>query len=90
MGYAHYTLPGETEPRGYGVETVCAHEGCDEKIDKGIGFLCYRCTKYVCGDHLAIYIGDGDEAEKFECFAGEGIQICCDCADELDAQDMSE
>ena len=90
MGYAHYTLPGETEPRGYAVETVCAHAGCEEKIDKGLGYLCYRCKKYFCDHHLTMHFDDNDEVAKFECFAGESEQICCDCADELDTQESGE
>lgn len=59
MGYAFYDTPmGEA---GYSVEDICHKEGCDEEIDRGLGFLCgntpgqadeYGCGRWFCGDHL--------------------------------------
>ncbi|MFD7609698.1 hypothetical protein [Streptomyces sp. NPDC059828] len=64
MGYAHYeiTRNGEKIEAGYGVATVCEEEGCDEKIDRGLGCLCgktpggdeHGCGGYYCGKHLNI------------------------------------
>lgn len=62
MGYAYYeiTRNGETIQAGYGVETVCERDGCTEKIDRGLGYLCGQtpggdengCGGYFCGQHL--------------------------------------
>lgn len=45
---------------GYGVEAECDRPGCDEKIDRGLGYCCggmhdggeYGCGEYFCGSHL--------------------------------------
>src|SRR3954451_17828938 len=59
MGYAHYVLADGREA-GYGVEATCDEDGCTEKIDRGMGYLCgdepgedeFGCGKYFCGRHL--------------------------------------
>lgn len=59
MGYAHYVLPDGREA-GYDVEDVCNWDGCDEEIDRGLGYLCgktpggdeFGCGKYFCNEHL--------------------------------------
>lgn len=62
MGYAYYRLPDGREA-GYGVEAECDHDGCTERIDRGLGYLCgsdpdgYRdpgepgCGRYYCPRH---------------------------------------
>lgn len=62
MGYAHYEIirNGETIQAGYGVETVCEEDGCEENIDRGLGYLCgmtpggdeHGCGGYYCSQHL--------------------------------------
>jgi len=64
MGYAYYTLPDGREA-GYGVEATCDFPGCDEKIDRGLSYLCgespngFRdpeepgCGNYFCPAHIA-------------------------------------
>jgi hypothetical protein len=45
---------------GYGVQATCDFPGCDEKIDRGLGYACggmhdsgpTRCGGYFCGRHL--------------------------------------
>ena len=45
---------------GYGVEAGCDEPGCDEKIDRGLGYCCggmhdggdHGCGEYFCSDHL--------------------------------------
>jgi hypothetical protein len=59
MGYAFYTLADGREA-GYGVKDVCNEEGCTEKIDRGLAYLCgddphgdeQGCTGYFCYAHL--------------------------------------
>ena len=40
---------------GYGVPAYCDHPGCDEEIDRGLGFKCEReecgCEKFYCSAH---------------------------------------
>lgn len=79
MGYAYYVLPDGREA-GYGVEAICDHDGCDEKIDRGLGYLCgsdprgdeYGCTGYFCDAHL---------------FAGGPVQMCEPCLNRWEATD---
>lgn len=81
MGYGSYESPtpdGTPMDRGYLVPDRCHAEGCRERIDRGLGYLCFRCTLYFCGAHLAWT----DLAQ--ECFAGENTQVCQGCADELE------
>lgn len=62
MGNAHYTISrnGEQIEAGYSVETVCEQDGCTERIDRGLAYLCgatpggdeYGCGGYFCGQHL--------------------------------------
>lgn len=73
MGYSRYEIDGKE--RGYGVPDVCNHEGCEQKINRGMAYLCYGCTGYFCYDHLIF----GED--KYECFAGKSSQICSACLD---------
>lgn len=62
MGYMRYAITrnGEEIEAGYGVETVCEQDGCEEQIDRGLAYLCgetpgedgYGCGGYFCGEHL--------------------------------------
>lgn len=46
---------------GYGVPAICDHPGCNEKIDRGLAFVCggepmggdKGCGLYFCGNHLS-------------------------------------
>ena len=95
MGYAYYEIyrPDQNydqKPmkRGYGVSGVCHSKGCKEKIDRGMGYLCYLCTWYFCGKHLSIaYCQKHDESIEAECFAGESSQVCGGCRDDLEKQE---
>lgn len=78
MGYAWYDTPmGEA---GYGVEDVCNLDGCEEKIDRGLAFLCgeqpgrkgeHGCGRWFCGEHL---FGLPDAVEGI---AGGGMCKAC-------------
>jgi hypothetical protein len=45
---------------GYGVPATCDHPGCNEKIDRGLAYVCggepfgggHGCGLYFCGNHL--------------------------------------
>lgn len=62
MGYGYYVLPDGREA-GYGVEAECDAEGCTERIDRGLGYLCgdnpdgwrdpddWGCGRYFCETH---------------------------------------
>lgn len=62
MGFAYYTIyrNGQEIAAGYSVEAVCEEDGCQEKIDRGLEYLCgatpggdeYGCGGYYCGNHL--------------------------------------
>jgi hypothetical protein len=79
MGWAHGTNY-KGEEVGYGVEAVCAEDGCDEKIDKGLAYCCgdlegvegeRGCGRYFCTAHLW-YSGASHKWDG---------QRCADCAD---------
>jgi len=57
---------------GYGVPAICDHPDCNEKIDRGLGYVCgggpyggdTGCGLYFCGEHQV-----------------DGFQHCEMCAD---------
>lgn len=60
MGWAFCGEDDLGRPIGYGVEATCDFEGCDEKIDRGLGYCCGSmhngdnddgCGRYFCGAH---------------------------------------
>ena len=58
MGYAVYKVGGRDA--GYGVPAVCDHPGCNERIDRGLAYICggepasdsRGCNLYFCPQHL--------------------------------------
>lgn len=66
MGYGYYVLSDGREA-GYGVEAECDFEGCSERIDRGLGYLCgdnpdgWRdeddpgCGDYFCAAHEFVH-----------------------------------
>lgn len=84
MSYAYYERDGME--RGYSVDDTCHAEDCDKAIDRGLSYLCYRCTEYFCEDHRAIaFDADGDTMLEWDCFAGTSAQCCKECADDAEA-----
>ena len=79
MGYGRYTIGGKE--RGYMVPDVCNHPGCEEKIDRGLDYLCYRCEGYFCDAHLTVAFCEHDEPVEFDCFAGKNSQCCLKCTE---------
>lgn len=64
MGYGFYFV-GE-RPAGYMVLATCDKRGCEEEIDRGLGYLCGQyphdlwsdepgCGRYYCEAHLGGY-----------------------------------
>ncbi len=86
MGYAHYVLADGREA-GYGVPDVCNVDGCDEKIDRGLAYLCgevgdggeHGCGRYFCYAHLSYVVArDG-------LFVDPPDQLCSACVAAWDA-----
>jgi hypothetical protein len=54
---------------GYGVPAVCDQPGCDEKIDRGLSYVCgsdpyggeYGCGLFFCGKHLLMRTPRGED-----------------------------
>lgn len=51
---------------GYGVPAICDHPKCNEKIDRGLGYVCggepyggeKGCGLFFCGNHLSYARGE--------------------------------
>lgn len=88
MGYSYYEKnrfdSGIPMKRGYGVLCKCHKRSCQEKIDRGLAYLCYRCGWYFCEKHLTWAYDEKDNPIEFECFAGESNQVCEKCAKEIE------
>lgn len=58
---------------GYGVPAYCDHPGCNEEIDRGLGYICGSepdggddgCGRFFCGKHMLAY------QHCAKCVAGE-------------------
>lgn len=83
MGWA-FGKNAEGRDVGYGVEAICDEPGCEEKIDRGISYVCggmhdggdHGCGKYFCGKHL-FYVVRPEKVKD----ADKTGQFCNDCAD---------
>ena len=72
MGYSIYYDSERKRDLGYGVPAVCDHPDCNEKIDRGLAYVCggeprYNdegCALYFCGKHLRFYHRIDEEAEE--------------------------
>lgn len=59
MGWADCGTDSTGRPIGYGVSAECDAEGCHEKIDRGLYYVCgdmhgsdeYSCERYFCENH---------------------------------------
>lgn len=58
MGYSCYEKDGRD--CGYGVPAICDHPDCDERIDRGLGFICggslhneEGCWQFFCHKHAS-------------------------------------
>lgn len=83
MGYAHYVLADGREA-GYGVSSTCEAGECEEKIDRGLAYLCgqmpggdeHGCGGYFCYEHLLEgYVAD----EQPRRFVAAPCSLCPTC-----------
>lgn len=58
MGYAVYWSNNQQRYCGYGVPAYCDHPKCNEKINRGMGYVCgeplqdqFGCGGYFCSKH---------------------------------------
>jgi hypothetical protein len=92
MGNAYYEIyrNGQKIEAGYGVETVCEEDNCEEKIDRGLAYLCgelpggdeYGCGGYYCGKHL--YMGSVDLRSSVN------VDLCARCTTRREEQETRE
>jgi len=82
MGWGYCGKDSKGRDIGYTIPATCDHPGCNEKIDRGLSYVCgrmhgddeYSCEKYFCEKHRSNYlITDQDEI----------YQVCSTCRDEL-------
>lgn len=70
MGYSIGYDSANQRDVGYGVPATCEHPGCDEEIDRGMGYACGGgmpedgCGRYFCGAH-------GGGVECSQCVRGK-------------------
>ena len=88
MGYGYYTLSDGREA-GYGVEADCDREGCTERIDRGLGYLCGDnpyghsdpdepgCGFYFCGEHEYDHDCPDPACDLYEADGERGRSGCC-------------
>ena len=73
MGWGDCGTDEDGRPIGYVFAATCDEEGCEAKIDRGLGYACggmhgfneWDCDKYFCGDHLIM---------------GAPVQLCKACS----------
>lgn len=65
MGWANCGTDSTGRNIGYAHEATCDHEGCSEKIDRGLSYACgdmhgendgIDCEKYFCENHRQNYV----------------------------------
>ena len=77
MGWADCGTDTNDRHIGYAFEAICDYEGCNEKIDRGLSYVCgdmhgedeVSCEKYYCENHRNNYI-EWDDKE---------LKICDEC-----------
>lgn len=80
MGWGDCGDDSQGRPIGYNFSAVCDHPECDEKIDRGLAYVCgdmhgedcYSCEKYYCYAHrnVTVLVGDDVYAVCGECEEG--------------------
>ena len=64
MGWADCGTDSQGRPIGYAFPAVCDHPGCEERIDRGIAYVCgdmhgedeVSCEKYFCENHKRNFV----------------------------------
>ncbi len=82
MGWAVGWDPKWQRDIGYGVPSICDQPGCNEKIDRGLGYVCgsdplggeYGCGLYFCARHAHGMDVDDQGEERY-------IDVCQRCLD---------
>lgn len=82
MGWGDCGEDSQGRNIGYVWSAVCDHTGCDEKIDRGLAYVCgsmhgddeYSCEKYFCHEHKQNCIDTQD---------GDCMSLCDDCFDKV-------
>lgn len=88
MGWGYCGTDSQGRNIGYMIHSVCDHDGCETKIDRGLDYACggmhgedeYSCELYFCGKH---------RQEVIETDQGKFISVCQSCAD-LRNKELSE
>lgn len=87
MGWSDCGVNPDTgDKMGYAHSGVCAQEGCDEKIDHGLAYVCgdmheggeHGCGRYFCYSHL------------FFASRSPREQLCEACVEALKATDSHD
>jgi len=94
MGWSLCGTNRHGQETGYGVRATCDEPGCDEQIDRGLGYLCgdnyeigdlhdhdNTCAKYYCGKHLIYVKVPG--ADRY-------VQVCSRCAAEIEKREGND
>lgn len=79
MGWSDCGTDSKGRPIGYGHQATCDHPGCEEVIDRGLGYACggmhgedeHSCDGYFCGNHASNYIPSAN------------VSVCDGCAKSL-------
>jgi len=83
MGWRYCGQDNEGRDIGYGISATCDQQGCDVKIDRGLGFVCggmhgedeWSCEKYFCEQHRRGFAGQKNE-----------FGVCAECEKHSDMQ----
>jgi hypothetical protein len=96
MGWSYGVLSDGREV-GYAVQTVCETQGCENQIDRGLGYLCGQmhgqddgegCGHYFCGEHLVVGCGPNSMCDScYDQWCQENPEICCECGYPIDSLD---
>lgn len=81
MGWANCGTDSTGRQIGYAHGATCDHEGCSERIDRGLAYVCgdmhgtdeVSCEKYFCHDHRQNYVLHDDRT----------LRVCDACAKAL-------
>lgn len=92
MGWANCGEDSKGRSIGYAHEATCDHEGCQEKIDRGLSWICGRymhgvcdwsCERYFCDSH----VNEPDLPSSLLAMmhADDVWSVCFQCCQELEA-----
>ncbi len=95
MGWAYCGKDDSDREIGYCIMATCDKKGCDNVIDRGLGYVCGTmhgpdddgCGRYFCGDHLGFVGPRGGCQHRFKEAYGatmcqpmrSGTKVWCAC-----------